>query len=128
MLKKEVGAVTFNIRNFIFIRNQFLTDAAKVFLHLMIPSHFSHCITSWSQAGKTILRPLHSFFKSALKIFDFKKTRYHHCHIIKKYSFLLLIILLILLVIMYKINNNLAPPAFIYHFLYLTRLTTFTEI
>lgn len=54
----------------------------------MIIPHFRYCITSWSQASKSVLRPLESLYKNALKIHDKKQRRFHHCHILRKYSIL----------------------------------------
>lgn len=81
--KKVANVVKFNLANFKHIRSYLSMKAAKLFLHAMIFSHFSYCLTSWSQANKTILQPLESLYKQALKTLDRKCNSYHHCHIIK---------------------------------------------
>lgn len=84
--KKVANIVKFNLANFKHIRSYLSMKAAKLFLHAMIFSHFSYCLTSWSQANKTILQPLESLYKQALKTLDRKGNSYHHCHIIKKHN------------------------------------------
>ena len=78
--------VTFNLRNFRHIRNQLPLDAAKLYMHSMIFSHISYCITSWSQNGKTTLAPLQTLCKQTLKVLDKKPLRYHHCNIIQRHN------------------------------------------
>ncbi len=88
-VRKIVCAVTPELRNFKFIWSQLSIEASRVFLNSLILffSNFSYCITSWSQAGKSTLRPLYTLYKCALKVFDKKPNRYHHCLTINKYNF-----------------------------------------
>ncbi len=80
-------------------------------MNSLIFSYFSYCITSWSQAGKSTLRPLYTLYKCALKVFDKKPYKYHHCLIINKYHFFTFdnFIVFYNCCLMYKILNNLAP-------------------
>lgn len=91
----------------------------------MIMSHLTYCITSWSQANKTNLKPLESAYKNALKILDKKNKLYHHCFILNKYSLLNFenLISLFQLQLVYKIVHNLAPPP-LKAFVHLTADTT----
>lgn len=72
-IKQVCTTVKFNLRNFRHIRNQLPLDAAKLYMYSMIVPHFTYCITSWSQTGKTILAPLQMLYKQTLKVLD-KKT------------------------------------------------------
>lgn len=72
-IKKIVCVVTPQLRNFKFIRSQLSLEAARIYLHSLIFSNFSYCITSWSQSGKSTLRPLYTLYKRALKAFDKKQ-------------------------------------------------------
>ena len=78
----------------------------------MILSHFSYCITSWSQASKTTLMPLQSLYKQAIKIFDKKPKQYHHCPILSAHNMLNFenFILYSYVRLVFKINQNAAPP------------------
>lgn len=60
------------------------TDAAKLYMHTMIFSHFSYCIPVWLHATNTLLQPSLSLYTQALTIMD-KQTTY--CNKVKK-SFL----------------------------------------
>ena len=53
--KKVANTVKFNLAIFKHIRPYLPMKAAELFLHAMIFSHFSYCLTSWSQANKTIV-------------------------------------------------------------------------
>ena len=55
-------------------------------MHAMIFSHLSYCVTSWSQASQTALKPITSIYKQAIKIMDQKPMRWHHCGIIRKHN------------------------------------------
>lgn len=78
----------------------------------MIIPHFRYCMTSWSQACKTALRPLESLYKSSLKVHDKKSRLFHHCHILKKHSILSFenIIIYSNLCLLFKIINGTAAP------------------
>ena len=65
------------------------TEAAKMFLHAMIFIHQNYCLTNWSQANLSTLKPLGSQYKhKAIKILDKKTKLFHHCSILKKYQLL----------------------------------------
>jgi len=89
---------------FRYIRNCLTIEATGVYLNAMIVPHFRYCMTSWSQATKTALKPLESLYKTSLKIHDQKSRRFHHCHILVKYQFLSFENL------MYKILYDKAAP------------------
>ena len=85
---------------------------AKLFVQIMIFPHLSYCITTWSQAGVTVLRPVYSLYKHILKALDKKPKDYHHCNILKKYDFLDFDNFMFYsdVCLMFKITHNLAPP------------------
>ena len=87
-VKKEGHRVKFNLSNFRFIRNSMTTDAAKIYMHAMIMSHFTYCLTSFAQANKTALKPLETLYKRTQKVLDRKSNTYHHCLILRKYKLL----------------------------------------
>ncbi len=70
MLSKKIK---FHLCNFKQIRGSLSEAAALMFLHSMIFSHLSYCITSWSVTGSTILKPVELLYKKALKILDKKR-------------------------------------------------------
>ncbi|XP_061607052.1 small fragment nuclease isoform X1 [Phyllopteryx taeniolatus] len=76
--------IKLNLANFRAIRNEMSTEAAKIYLHSMILSHFNYCITSWSQAGQNAKKPLEVLYKQVIKVMDKKPRHYHHCAIFKK--------------------------------------------
>ncbi len=47
----------------------------------MIFSHITYCLTTWSQASNTSLKPILSLYKQTLKVLDKKTIHYHHCDI-----------------------------------------------
>ena len=104
--------VKYNVVIFRSIRNCMSTQAAKMYLHSMIISHLTYCMTSYSQACSTTLTPLESLYKQALKILDKKPYRYHHCLILKKYNLLSWENLMkhTNICLMYRIINGVAPP------------------
>ena len=59
-----------------------------MYMHSMVISHITYCITSFSQANSTTLKPLQSLYKQTLKILDNKSLHYHHCPILLKYKLL----------------------------------------
>lgn len=65
-VKKLANSLKYNIANYRHIRNSLTTEASSTYLNAMILSHLSYCMTSWSQAGKSTLRPLESLYKNAL--------------------------------------------------------------
>ncbi len=63
-------------------------DAALMYMHSMIISHITYCLTTWSQASITTLKPLEFLYKQSLKTLDKKSVQFHHCSILKKYNLL----------------------------------------
>uniref|UniRef100_A0AAR2J957 Reverse transcriptase domain-containing protein n=1 Tax=Pygocentrus nattereri TaxID=42514 RepID=A0AAR2J957_PYGNA len=111
-VKKVINTVKLNLANFRHIRPYLTTEAAKLFMHAMIVSHITYCFTSWSQTSLSILKPIESLYKQALKILDRKPNSYHHCHIVQKYNLLSFDSFKHLLdaCLMFKILYGLAPP------------------
>lgn len=66
--KKHASKLIKNLSQFRYIRPQMSTDAAKLYMHAMIFSHFTYCITTWSLSTNSVLQPLQSLYKQALKI------------------------------------------------------------
>ena len=60
--------------------------AAKMFMHAMILSHMSYCVTCWGQAGETAIKLLESLYKQTLKTLD--KKHFHYCGVLEKYNLL----------------------------------------
>ncbi len=77
-----------NLNCFRFIRRNLSYQAAKLYMHAMIFSHLSYCITSWSQASSNTMKPIASIYKQAIKIMDRKPMKWHHCRILKKHNLL----------------------------------------
>ena len=113
-IKKTVGSVKRNLRQFRYIRDQLSTEAAKTYLHSFILLHLSYCVTTWSQANKTTKKPLSTLYKQALKVFDKKPNNFHHCEIIRKHDLLTLdnFLMMANVCLIYRILNGLAPPPF----------------
>ncbi len=80
--------VRFSLSNFRFIHDYMSSDAALMYMHSMIISHITYCLTTWSQASITTLKPLESLYKQSLKTLDKKSVQFHHCSILKKYNLL----------------------------------------
>ena len=87
-VSKVIKNVKFNLNNFKSIRHQLSPFTAKLFVQTMIFPHLSYCITTWSQAGVTVLKPVYSLYKHILKALDKKPKDYHHSNVLKKYDFL----------------------------------------
>ena len=51
----------------------------------MIFSHLSYCITTWSQAYPTTIKPITALYNRSMKIMDKKPVRWHHCQILEKH-------------------------------------------
>lgn len=77
-----------NLNSFRFIRRDLSCKAAQLYMHAMILSDLSYCITSWSQASQVTLKPAVAMYKQAIKIMDQKPMRWHHCGILRKYNLL----------------------------------------
>ena len=110
-IKQTVKTVKYNLVNFKHIRNCLSLDAAKIFMHAMILSHMSYCITCWGQAGVSTLRPLESLYKQTLKTLDKKPLHHHHCTILVKHKLLNFENFRVFanMCMVYKILNGLAP-------------------
>lgn len=77
----EINLTSIHLSNFRFIRPHLSLDAAKVYIPAMKLSHITYCLTTWSQAKITTLKPSELLHKRAIKILDKKTTQYHHCPI-----------------------------------------------
>uniref|UniRef100_A0A3B3BZN4 Reverse transcriptase domain-containing protein n=1 Tax=Oryzias melastigma TaxID=30732 RepID=A0A3B3BZN4_ORYME len=110
-IEKLCKKIKFNLLNYRSIRNEMSLEAAKMFLHSMIFSHFNDCITSWSQAGQSVKKPLEVLYKQAVKVLDKKPRHYHHCAVFKKHSLLNWDNLhkFMDIRLMFKVLHNLAP-------------------
>ena len=110
-IKKLTTTLRTNLNCFRMTRHHIPVKAALLFFHAMILSHLSYCITVWSQASQTSIKPILSLYKQALKILDQKPIRWHHCLIVKKYNLLSFenFMKLSSLKLIFKCANNLAP-------------------
>ena len=112
-VKKLSNTLKYNLANFRYIRNSLTLEASSTYLNAMIKPHFLYCVTSWSQACKTVTKPLELLYKSSLKIHAKKPRHYHHCHVLAKYdilSFENLIIHSNVCLLHKIIHNAYAPP------------------
>lgn len=93
--------IKFSLSNFRYIRNYLSMDTSKIYMHTMVFAHMVYCITSWSQAGETAIRPLGK-----------KPSQYHHCPILSKYNLFNLDNLRKYsdVCLVFKIIHDLAPP------------------
>lgn len=73
-IKKMRKTIKYNLANFRYRRSSLPMDVAKIFMHGLIFSHISYCITCWGQASETTIKPLKSLYKQAIKILDKKNT------------------------------------------------------
>ena len=110
-VKKISKTVKTNLNCFKLIRHYIPTQAAQLFMHAMIFSHFSYCMTVWTQALPSTIRHLTSLYNQPLKIMDKKPVRWHHCHILKKYNLLSFesFTHFCFLKLVFKCINSLAP-------------------
>ncbi len=69
------------------IRPYISLKAAKLYMHTMVFSHLSYCVTVWSQVSQLTIKLVRSLYKQILKILDKKPNRWHHSNIVQKYSF-----------------------------------------
>ena len=85
--------------------------AAQLFMHAMIFSHISYCVTVWSQASQSTIKPITSLYKQALKIMDKKRMKWHHYIILRKYNMLSFdsFIKFSFIKLIFKCVNDLAP-------------------
>lgn len=111
-VKRTVNLIKFNLSNFTYIRNNLTIDSAKLYFNAMIVPYMTYCITTWSLACKSTLKPVEIAYKQALKTLDKKPRMYHHCSILKKCDLLSWenVIKYSDLILVYKIFRGLAPP------------------
>ncbi len=85
--------------------------AAKLYMHAMVFSHLSYCVTVWSQVSQLTIKAVRSLYKQTLTILDKKPNRWHHCNIVQKHSLLSFknCIIFALIKMFFKCVNNLAP-------------------
>ena len=91
------------------IRSCLSFKVSHLYLHAMVLSHLSYCITAWGQATDSATKCLFSLYKQALKILDQKSQKWHHCKIIDKYN--LLTFSSFIKLSFFKCINGLAPQA-----------------
>uniref|UniRef100_A0A3P9HG26 ribonuclease H n=1 Tax=Oryzias latipes TaxID=8090 RepID=A0A3P9HG26_ORYLA len=111
-IKKVVNSIKFNLSNFRHLRNNLTLEAAKLYYNAMIVSQMTYCMTSWASACRTILKPLQTVHKPALKTLDKKPKSHHNCKIFQKHNLLSFnnIIQHTDCILVYKILHGLAPP------------------
>uniref|UniRef100_A0A8C1JD21 Reverse transcriptase domain-containing protein n=1 Tax=Cyprinus carpio TaxID=7962 RepID=A0A8C1JD21_CYPCA len=71
-IKKMVRNIKHNMANFRQIRQCLSFDVAKALMYATFFAHMSYCLTCWGKAGDTVIKPLKSLNKQALKILDKK--------------------------------------------------------
>lgn len=111
-VKKMSHTLKYNLSNFRNIRNSLTVEASKTYFNAMVLSYYNYCISCWSQASASVLKPIRSLHKQALKILDRKSRQYHHCEILNKYKMLSFDNLMLYsdVRLVYKIIHNAAPP------------------
>ncbi|XDV40688.1 hypothetical protein PO909_009720, partial [Leuciscus waleckii] len=85
-VKNVCKKVKSNLNCLRFIRRDLSQQAALLYMHAMIFSHLSYCVTSWSQTSPSTLKPAVSVYKQAVKVFARKPMRSHHCDIIHRHN------------------------------------------
>ncbi len=110
-VKRLCRTIRTNLNCFYMIRPYISLKAAKLYMHAMVFSHLSYCVTVWSQVSQLTIKPVRSLYKQTLKILDKKPNRWHHCNIVQKYDLLSFenVINLSLIKMVFKCVNNLAP-------------------
>ena len=111
-IKKMSQKLKYNLLNFKHIRNSLTVEASKTYFNAMILAYCHYCMSCWSQASTSVLKPIRSLHKQALKILDRKSRQYHHCGILNKYKMLSFDTLMLYsdVRLVYKIIHNAAPP------------------
>jgi len=111
-VKKIKNIINFNLSNFYHIRPFLTSKTAKVYMHAMIFSHINYCCTTWTHTTESILKPIKSLFKKAVKILARKPLRFHYCNVLKKFNILDLDSHQTFMdaCLIYKILNASAPP------------------
>ncbi len=127
-MKRLSKTVKTSLNCFRLIRSCLSFKTAHLYLHAMVLSHLSYCITAWGQATDSATRPLFSLYRQALKILDQEPQKWHHflfvclfvclfiyyhCKIIEKYNLLTFsnYIKFSFLKVVFKCLNGLAPQA-----------------
>lgn len=112
VVKKVMQITKYNLTNIRYSRNCLTTTAVKLYINAMIIPHLTCCMTSWTQAKGTTLKPIASLYKQALKVFNRKPNIYYHFNILEKYVILSLEKLQIKYTdacLMFKVLNVKAP-------------------
>lgn len=78
-IKKIFKTTQSNLNCFKLIRSFIPHQAALLYMHAMIFSHISYCMTAWAQATPTATKCIRSVYNRAIKIMDKKPIRHHHC-------------------------------------------------
>ena len=78
----------------------------------MILPHLTYCLTSWTQACCTTIKPIQSVYKQALRVLDWKPNSHHHCYILRKHELLSWknLVQYTDACLVFKILNGVAPP------------------
>lgn len=110
--KMVSNRIKFALSNFRHIRQQMSVQAAKMYMYSMIFSHLTYCLTVWSHANITTLKPIHSLYKRTVKTLDRKPNSYHHCSILQKHKLLSWenMIKYAHLCLIYKVIHGLSSP------------------
>ena len=82
-IKKIINLVRLNLFTFRLIRDCLTFEAANIYLHSMIFSHLGCCVTAWSQASHSAIKPLERLYIHALKTLGKRPIRSHHCNILR---------------------------------------------
>ena len=69
-VKKISKTVKLNLFTFRLIRECLTFEAAKIYVHAMILSHLGYCVTAWSQASPSAVKPLERLYNCALMTSD----------------------------------------------------------
>uniref|UniRef100_A0A8C8E3R6 Reverse transcriptase domain-containing protein n=1 Tax=Oryzias sinensis TaxID=183150 RepID=A0A8C8E3R6_9TELE len=111
-IKRVCNRIKFNLSNFRHIRHQMSTQSAKMYMHSMIFSHITYCLSVWSQACNTSLKPVQTLYKQTVKTLDKKPNIFHHCTILQKHGLLSWenMVKFSNLCLMYKILHGLSSP------------------
>lgn len=111
-IKMVSNRIKFTLSNFRHIRHQMSAQAARMYMFSMIFSHLTYCLTVWSHAKVTALKPIHTLYKRTVKTLDRKPNSYHHCSILQKHNILSWenMVKYAHLCLIYKIIHGLSSP------------------
>ena len=87
-IKKISKTIKTNLNCFKLIRHYIPHQAAILYMHSMIFSHISYCLTVWAPAAPSTKQHIGSLYNQTVKVLDKKTIRWHHCKVIKKYNLL----------------------------------------